>query len=177
LDYVPLCLEFGATKAEQIPVEKLVFQPELRNYCEQNACGRYGKNYTCPPFIGEADVLINKIKGFSVAVIFQNIYELEDSFDFEGMMEGQQKHNEMTQAIAQRVYAERGREGALTLAAGGCTLCERCGALDGTPCRNEAEALASLEAYCINVSRIEEVTGMKYVNGKDTVTYFSGIFF
>jgi len=177
MDYVSLCLESGATKAEQIPVEKLVFQPELRDYCVQNACGRYEKNYTCPPFIGEPEALIAKIKGFSNAVIFQNIYQLEDSFDFEGMMDGQRTHNEMTRAIAHRVYAERGRGNALVLAAGGCTLCERCGALDGTPCSNEEEALASLEAYCINVSKIEQVSGMKYINGKDTVTYFSGIFY
>ena len=177
MDYVALCLELGATKAEQIPVEQLVFQPELRAYCEQNACGRYGKNYTCPPHIGETEALIAKARSFQSAVIFQNIYALEDSFDFEGMMEAQRKHNEMTRAIARRVHAERGRERALVLAAGGCTLCERCGALDGTPCANQAEALASLEAYAIHVSRIEEVSGMKYINGQDTVTYFSGIFF
>jgi len=176
MDCVALCLELGATKAEQILVEQLVFQPELRDYCEQNACGRYGKNYTCPPFIGEAEALIAKVRGFRTAVVFQNICALEDSFDFEGMMEAQRKHNEMTRAVARRVYAERGREAALVLAAGGCTLCERCGALNGTPCPHEAEALASLEAYCINVSQIEKVSGMKYINGKDTVTYFSGIF-
>jgi len=171
-----LCLELGATKAEQIPVERLAFQPELRDYCEQNACGRYGRNYTCPPCIGDPEALIAKVRAFRTAVVMQNIYALEDSFDFEGMMEGQRKHNEMTQAIARRVYAERGPEGALVLAAGGCTLCERCGAQDGTPCLHEQEALASLEAYCINVSQIEKVSSMKYINGKDTVTYFSGIF-
>jgi predicted metal-binding protein len=176
LDPVSLCLELGATKAERIPVEQLVFQPELRRYCEQNACGRYGKNYTCPPYIGDTEALIAKVRGFRSAVIFQNIYALEDSFDFEGMMEAQRNHNEMTRAVARRVYAERGRENALVLAAGGCTLCERCGAPDGAPCPGEADALASLEAYCINVSQVENVTGMKYINGQDTVTYFSGIF-
>ena len=92
-------------------------------------------------------------------------------------MEGQRKHNEMTQTVARRVRAERSSGNALVLAAGGCTLCERCGALDGTPCPREEEALASLEAYCVNVSQIEKASGMKYINGENTVTFFSGVFF
>ena len=178
MDYTALCLELGATKAERIPVDLLVFQPSLRDFCRQNACGRYGKNYTCPPHIGEPDVLIARVKAYRTAVLFQNIYVLEDSFDFEGMMDGQRNHNEMTRIAACRVYEREGRDGALVLAAGGCSLCERCGALDGTDCPAglKDEALSSLEAYCINVSKIEEVTGMKYINGENTVTFFSGIF-
>ena len=44
MDIVELCLEMGAFKAEEIPVGKLAFQPELRELCEHNACGRYARN-------------------------------------------------------------------------------------------------------------------------------------
>lgn len=176
MDIVNLCLQMGASKAEEISVEKLVFMPELRALCEQNACGWFARNYTCPPFVGEAGGLIAKIKSFQKAVIWQNVYRIADSFDFEGMMEAQAKHNTMTIEIAQKVYAELGRKNVLVLKAGGCALCNACAAQTNEPCRHPDDALSSLEAYCINVSKLEEVSDMKYINGKNTVTYFSGVF-
>ncbi|MCL2084739.1 MAG: DUF2284 domain-containing protein [Oscillospiraceae bacterium] len=176
MDIVKLCLDMGAAKAEEIPVSRLTLMPELRELCERNVCGRFGRNYTCPPYTGEAGALIEKLKTFNKAVIWQNIYPLEDSFDFEGMMDAQQKHNAMTLDIARQVYAELGRDNALVLAAGGCTLCEICAAQTGEPCRGPDDALSSLEAYGIHVAKIGDVSGLRYINGKDTVTYFSGAF-
>ncbi|MCL2321086.1 MAG: DUF2284 domain-containing protein [Oscillospiraceae bacterium] len=176
MDIVKLCLDMGAYKAEEIPVQKLVFSPELRILCEKNACGRFAKNYTCPPLIGKVDELIQKLQSFSRAIIWQNIYKLEDSFDYEGMMEGQRKHNAMTHEIAQIVYDELGRDNALVLGAGGCSLCEKCAIQTNEPCRYPDDALSSLEAYGINVTKICEVSKLKYINGINTVTYFSGVF-
>jgi predicted metal-binding protein len=176
MDIVKLCLDMGAYKAEEIPVQKLVFSPELRMLCEKNACGRFARNYTCPPSVGEVDDLIQKLRSFSKAIIWQNIYKLEDSFDYEGMMEGQRKHSTMTLEIARSVYAELGRENALVLGAGGCTLCDRCAIQTNESCRYPDDALSSLEAYGINVTKIGEVSDLKYINGINTVTYFSGVF-
>lgn len=176
IDILKLCLDAGASKAEEISVEKLVFSPELRVLCESNACGRYSCNYTCPPFVGDVNELVAKVKSFSNAVVWQNIYELEDSFDFEGMMYAQSKHNSMTREIARLVYDGFGRGNALVLAAGGCSLCAECAIKTDEPCRFPDDALPSLEAYGINVTEIGKASGLKYINGKDTVTYFSGVF-
>ena len=177
MDIVKLCLDRGAAKAGEIPIDKLVFRPELRELCERNACGRFNRNYTCPPYCGEVNDLIKKLKAFAHCVIWQSVYPLEDSFDFEGMLEAQRRHNAMTLLIAREVYAELGRENALVLAAGGCTLCEICAMNTNGPCPYPDDALSSLEAYGIFVAKISDVSDMKYINGKDTVTYFSGVFF
>ena len=177
MNIVKLCLDFGAAKAEEIPISKLVLMPELREFCRQNACGEYGRNYTCPPHIGEIDDLIKKIKGFEKAVMWQNIYPLEDSFDFDGMMDAKRNHDTMTYKIADEVYQVLGMQNALVLGAGGCTLCEECAAKTNAPCPSPDKALSSLEAFGINVSKIEEISSMKYINGENTVTYFSGVFF
>ena len=176
MDIIKLCLERGASKAEEIPVSKLTLMPELRELCEQNKCGRFGRNYTCPPYVGDVNALIESLKTYKSAIIWQNIYALEDSFDFEGMMEAQAKHNTQTFEIADQIYGYYGRANVLVLAAGGCTLCDVCAVKTNEPCRHPNEALSSLEAYGIHVAKIEEVSGLKYINGKDTVTYFSGVF-
>ena len=172
-----LCLEMGATKAQEIEVSELVLMPELREFCMQNACGKYGQNYTCPPHVGEIDKLIDMIQSYQKVVIWQNIYPLEDSFDFEGMMDAKVNHDEMTYKIAEKIRKEPGYESALILGAGCCTLCETCAVVSDTPCPNPEKALSSLEAHGINVSKIEEVANMKYINGENTVTYFSGAFY
>ena len=176
MDIQKLCMDMGAAKVETVPVSKLTLQRELRHYCEQNHCGLYGLNHACPPRVGDIDSLIAKLRGYDSAVFFQNVYPLEDSFDFEGMMEAMENHQDMTKKIASAVYAALGKSAALVLSAGGCTLCPACAAKSNEPCRRPDALLVSLEAYGVNVSQVGEVSGLGYINGPNTVTYFSGVF-
>ena len=177
INIVKLCIEQGAHKCEEISVDKLVFSPELRVLCEQNACGLYGQSYTCPPHVGDVHDLAERCRNFERIAVFQNIYPLVDSFDFEGMLSAQAAHNTMTIRIAELVYTEIGRENVLVLGAGGCAICRKCGIQTNEPCRHPATALPSLEAYGINVTKISNVSDLQYINGANTVTYFSGCFF
>jgi len=176
MDIRKLCLDMGTMKAEEIPVSKLSLEPGLRQFCELNHCGRYNRSHTCPPAVGDVETLIRELKTFDQAVIWQNIYPLEDSFDLEGMMEGQKQHSGMAIKIARIVYKELGRSQALVLSAGSCSICDLCGCITGEPCRHPEDALISLEAYGINVTQISQISGLRYINGANTVTYFAGVF-
>ena len=68
-------------------------------------------------------------------------------------------------------------EDTLHLSCGGCRLCDRCAKLDAQPCRMPQKALSSLEAYGVDVYQTTQNTGLKYVNGPDTVTFFGMILF
>lgn len=166
------CIELGAYKAGFANVSEINFDPELRKACEANYCGNYGRNLTCPPAVGTPEELIERAKSFSRILVIQTVTALEDSFDFEGMTEAKIKHDELSSKIDKLIDLPH-----LKLTAGGCSVCERCAGFDGQPCRYPDDATASLEAYCINVSKLAAVCGMKYINGQDTVTYFSGFLF
>ena len=169
-------LELGAYKAAVIPVSEVVTDPKFREMCSSNACGMYGRCWTCPPDVGEVDELVSRIATYSYVLVYQTVTELEDSFDFEGMIEAGNRHNELTvkliEALADKPMSRR-----LHLTAGGCKICPKCAKIDSEPCRFPERALSSLEAYCINVSELAKSAGMKYINGQDTVTYFGGVFF
>lgn len=169
-----LC-ELGADKAAVVPVEKIVFDASLITLCSMNSCGNYGKCWTCPPLVGETEKLIEKAKAYSKAAVFQKVYYLEDSFDIEGMDRGKQEFDLLSREIASMVRAEI--PGVLFLGAGGCRICPVCAAVSGQPCRFPDEAFASLEAYGIQVSELAAATGMKYINGQNTVTYFGAVFY
>lgn len=157
-----------------ISVSEINFYPSLRQLCETNYCGAYNKNYTCPPRIGEVDEVIKKVKAYETAIIFRCVYQLEDSFDIEGMDEGSANFNKLTYKIFD--IAKEIDPSCLVLSAGGCRRCKVCGAVDNTPCRFPDKAISSLEAHCIQVSELAGQIGMKYINGQNTVTYFGGVF-
>lgn len=163
-------LSEGAHDARIVDVSAIPFDPSLRAYCEANACGSYGRNYACPPHVGAADELIARAKGYSRALFFQTVSPLEDSFDVEGMEKAARRHAEVCARIFAAVTPSMARY--LTLTAGGCSICPTCALIDGQPCRAPERAISSLEAYCMNVSRLCGKCGMKYINGANTVTYF-----
>ncbi len=92
-------------------------------------------------------------------------------------MEAAEKHSKLELSIQKRLLAESGEERFLHLSGGGCRLCERCGILDGVPCRFPELALPPLEGYGVNVSATAGNIGIPYINGKDTVTYFGAVLF
>ena len=165
-------VSLGAYKASVVDVSKITTDIAFRDMCKANMCGKYGRCYTCPPDVGEIQDLINKLKSFSYALVYQTVSALEDSFDVEGMQDAAEKHAELVRAMREK-YAL----GTLHLGAGGCPLCQRCAKITNEPCRYPDQALASLEAYGVNVSKLAELGGMKYINGQNTVTYFGAMFF
>lgn len=175
MDLIGLALDCGAYGADLIRQEQIVLNKDFRSLCEQNSCGNYGKTYMCPPAIGPIEVLMEQIRGYDCALLYQTVAQLEDSFDFEGMTEGGKQHALVSQAIHAALPPELGE--VLHMAGGGCKLCERCAKEDGLPCRHPQTALGSLSAYGVDVYNTTRSTSLRYINGQNTVTYFGMILF
>lgn len=169
-------LDWGAYRANIIPVESIEFEPSFRKLCESNACGMYGKSWMCPPCIGPVDELIARAKTYRWALVYQIVDQLEDSYDFEGMMAAGQRMNDLSQRVRSE-WPDSAGPHPLHLGAGGCRVCSVCAKREDAPCRFPDKALASLEAYGVNVSRLAQLAGMNYINGQDTVTYFGAVLF
>ncbi|MCL2813766.1 MAG: DUF2284 domain-containing protein [Oscillospiraceae bacterium] len=163
----------GISAAAVFPAGDIKFDNIFRKLCADNLCGRYNKNYKCPPLIGEPEDLKNEVQTYEDAVLIQTIYPLEDSYDFEGMTEGGKIHRENINKTREYIKANLKFEKMLALGAGGCDLCEKCGAAseDGAPCRFPDRAISSVEGYCINVPDMTNSHGLQYINGENTVSY------
>jgi predicted metal-binding protein len=163
-----------------IPVSALVFSPELYNTCATNVCGHYNTSWTCPPAAGTMEEQRTKILAYERAFVFTTKYDLEDSFDYEGMTEGRERHTLLTLEFRRRlpdlpVYG-----------AGSCPSCRPSASEDTpaggeraaycafpNPCRFPEKRIGSIEAAGINVTELSKSAGIKYNNGPNTVTYFS----
>ena len=89
-DLIDAALALGFDHAEWIDNQQIVCNRVFREQCEANACGLYGKCWMCPPDAGDIDELIQRVRSYSNGFVYQSIFKIEDSFDFEGMMEGGQ---------------------------------------------------------------------------------------
>jgi predicted metal-binding protein len=172
-----LTLELGAFRASVIPVSDVETDRSFRDLCAMNTCGNYGRCWMCPPDAGDIDVLIERLRSYSYILVYQSVNELEDSFDIEGMMAASVYHNELTQNVRKALTEKLNVNRKLFLCAGGCRVCEVCAKKTDEPCRHPDLAMASLETYGVNVSKLAAAAGMKYINGQNTVTYFSGVLF
>lgn len=163
-------LALGAVRAEILPADRIEYDLSFREICKTNACGKYGRSWMCPPHAGEAEALIAEAQGYSTGLVYQTVGELEDSFDIEGMLDAGERHNQMAMQFQREILKLDAH--CLHLGAGACQICTRCTVLDQQPCRFPDLAIRSLEAYCINVSKLAEAAHLPYHNGADTVTYF-----
>jgi predicted metal-binding protein len=160
----------GAAHAAIIESAQIPFEAAFRAACEQNACGFYGRCWTCPPDAGGIEACIARVRRFPHAVVFQSISPLEDSYDIEGMHDAAVAHNKLTLRVQE---AARGMTLAnMVLGAGACGVCAACTKPEGNPCRFPDLAVTSMEACGINVSALAKKCGLRYINGRNTVTYF-----
>ncbi len=168
---VKLAYACGAANVAAIPAGQVVLDAVFRDICKSNTCGKYGKCYMCPPDVGDIQAMMENVRAFRDAVMYQTIHTLEDSFDYEGMVEAGARHAAVSQAL-QKELKNLGLPSFLHVSVGGCRVCEVCAKADDLPCPYPELAMPSLESYGVDVYNTALHAGLKYINGQNTVTYF-----
>ena len=171
-----LALRLGATRSAILPVSDIQFSESFRNLCEMNSCGKFKTNWMCPPAVGPYEELKNQVLAFEKGLVIQTVYQLEDSFDFEGMMNAINIHDQVFRRILDQVKKKQFADPILPLNAGVCRFCETCTYPD-KDCLYPDEALASVEAYGIDVTALVTACGIPYNNGQASVSYVGMILY
>lgn len=155
-------------KAAVIRADKLIFRDDVREMCKSGRCGSYGNNWGCPPGCGSVDECRERAGKYDKAIVVQTIGLLEDSFDFEGMGKAAIEHCQRMTHMREKTEEEL--SDVLSLGAGPCKVCGEC-ACPHEPCRFPEKRFSSMEAYGLMVSEVCADSGLKYINGENTVTY------
>lgn len=169
----------------QVATDALVTRPEVRDMCAANTCRHYDRNWCCPPACGPISEYQEQINARSVAVLVQTVGQMEDSFDFETMMETAETHDErFTQLLfsVRDAFAGEPKTDAgpavssasgispFFLGAGTCTICPTC-AYPDEPCRFPDRSFVSMEAGGLVVSEVCTAAGIPYNHGQNTIAY------
>ena len=167
-------LEAGFSQAGKLNMESLVLMPEVRDMCAADKCHNYGKNWCCPPGCGSLEENAAKIRQYHHGILVQTIGQMEDEFDIETIQLTSTQHRANFSDLIHSLKEEG--HTLLPMGAGSCTICTHCTYPDA-PCRFPDKAIVSMEAYGLWVSRVCELSGVPYNNGRNTITYTSCILF
>jgi predicted metal-binding protein len=174
---IVMAAENHFSHVKEISVDRISLVDEVRKMCEQNRCGQYGKNWTCPPAVGSIDAFRAELAQFDSSVVVYQVYSIKNSFDWNGMMSGITDFGKRLLAMKKEIEMECPRPRFLVLGAGSCRLCEECTYVQGEACRRPDDACVSIEACGIDVVRLMKDHGLNYHNGKNTVTYIGLIMY
>jgi predicted metal-binding protein len=176
-DLVKIALESKASGAAILDTSGIQFHEDFRKACEQNVCRKYDTNWMGPPAVGPISELKQKATQYKQGMLFQTVHTIASNFDMKGMMAAAKVHETIFRDLLGRIRKEYPAEQILPLNAGCCQICGRCAYLDGEPCRNPEDAVASVEAYGMNVIALQKSAGLTYYHGKNSVTYVGMILF
>lgn len=156
--------EYGLISTAEIP-----FDHEIRKICQNNVCRLYGTTWACPPAVGTIEECQARCLQYKTALVFNAVYPLDSSFDYKGMMQGHSAFKDLCDRLYTLVKPQLHKF--LLLSNEGCKRCKSC-TYPSAPCRQPERLFPSLEGFGIYVAKLASCANIKYVNGKNTVTYF-----
>ena len=150
------------------------FSEAVRDMCAMNRCQEYNRTWACPPAVGTVDECKEKCLKFAKILVFSHKSDLEDSYDYEGMMSAMAEFKKLARVVEEKTKPYL--DSYLVLANEGCNICAECTYPDN-PCRFPDKLHCSLEGYGIFVNELAGKAGINYINGANTVTYFGAVLF
>lgn len=156
--------------AAVVSTDEIVFDPSFRPYCEENLCGQYGANFSCPPDCGTPEQMKQRIMAHKKALVLQTIWQISDWSDKDAIRKAKSGHNAASLRLAERLRAEDCR--GVMVGASGCALCTPCARAVGEKCRFPEQQYSCMSAYCIFVRDLADKCGMEYNCGEGLLAFF-----
>lgn len=169
-DMIAWAVEEGFAAAAVVQTKDIIFDPAFRPYCEENLCGQYGANYTCPPDCGSPEEMKARILAHDKALVLQTIWEISDYSDAPAIKQAKTAHNAAALRLVKRLRAAG--IGGTIVGASGCALCTPCRKRLGMPCPFPEYRFSCMSAYCIFVKRLADACGMDYDCGEGLLAFF-----
>lgn len=160
----------GFSAAAVVDTKDIVFDETFRVYCEENLCGQYGANYTCPPDCGTPEQMRGRILAHKKALVLQTIWEISDYTDKAAIKHAKGSHN-AGQIRLVKAFREQGIPG-FPVGASGCALCSPCARKSGKPCLFPDYCYSCMSAYCIFVRKLTDHCGIDYDCGEGLLAFF-----
>ena len=150
----------GFAQAEVISTDKIVFDEAFRPYCEENLCGQFGVNYSCPPDCGTPEEMKQKVLSYKNVLVVSTNWEIEDFSQTDKLKEAKAQHNAAMLRLIKKMKAA-GYTG-IMVGASGCTLCTPCKLASGEACEHPDVMYSCMSAYCIYVKKLAVDCSMNY---------------
>lgn len=148
---------------------------KFRVFCEENRCGKYNANYSCPPACGTVEELHRRILAEEEALIVEMIFPIQGYEDREAIAQAKLTHNAAVRSLL-KTLRQAGLEGFCS-GYNGCPLCNPCKQAEGLPCAFPEERISCMSAYCIDVGELARRCDLPFAWSTDKLHLFGMIAF
>lgn len=163
-----MAAECGFTNWAPLDVSTLEFRQDVRDMCNADKCDRYDTTWSCPPACGTLDEMRGQAAEYAGGIIVQTVGDLEDSYDWEGIMDTGKRQKENFARMWDEIEMECGD--VLALGTGACMRCDKCTYPDA-PCRFPDRMEVSMEARGLFVSKVCTDNGLAYNYGPNKIAF------
>ena len=156
----------GFKSCALVQTNQIPFDFTLIKYCQENLCGRYGSNYSCPPHCGAPQQMKQKLLQYNSTVVVQSVFEGVNFDDKQTVQNAKNLHNQRLQQLLD--FARASGKAAMIVGATGCEKCSPCLVEQGLPCKYPEQMFSCTSAYCIDVAQLANLCDLSYSweNGK-----------
>ena len=153
MDLIEIAKELGFSDAAIMDTKKLVFKPEYRVFCEENRCGNYDLNPSCPPESGTVEEMKERALRYPKTLVLQTMCDQADD-----PRKAKLNQNKMTEKLAEEMK-KAGHTELLIMSAG--------------PYKHHS----CMSAYCVDAQEMADAVGMICWGKDGKVRYFSQVLF
>jgi predicted metal-binding protein len=162
--------ECGFSYSAPLNISTLEFMQDVRDMCNADKCDKYNTSWSCPPACASLEDMRARVMSYSGGLLVQTVGELEDSYDWEGIMETGARHKKNFARLWDAL--EEDNASVYAMGAGVCGLCATCTYPDEA-CRFPDRMSASMEACGLFVSKVCTDNGLAYNYGSDKIAFTS----
>lgn len=174
MELIKLAQEEGF-HAAIIPAKDVPVNGEFRKFCEDNLCGKYNANYSCPPACGTVEEVHQRLFAEDKALVLQTIHEIGSYENKAAILESKKNLNIAILHLTEKLRSA-GLQG-FCLGYGGCPLCNPCKQVEGEPCVFPEKRISCMSAYCIDVGKLAEKCGLEFAWVQEKLFLFGMIAF
>lgn len=146
--------------AAMIATDEIIQDASFRKFCEDNLCGKYDANYSCPPDCGTVEEVQARLKAGKRALVLQTIWEIGSYENKQAVQASKKAHNAAILRFTERLR-QAGIQG-FCLGYGGCPLCDPCKRVENQPCAHPDKKISCMSAYCIDVGKLADKCGLEF---------------
>ena len=165
-----LAKKSGFTHYAPLDVSTLEFMQDIRDMCNADKCRNYNTSWSCPPACASLEEMRERVKSYTNGILVQTVGEIEDSLDWDGIMETSARHKENFGRMRAKLAQEQ--PDLLAMGAGKCEVCETCTYPD-EPCCYPDRMEVSMEAGGLFVSKVCTENALAYNYGPDKIAFTS----
>ena len=161
--------------AAVLPAREVPVNGSFRKFCEDNLCGRYNANYSCPPACGTVEEVHQRLFSQEKVLVLQTIHEIGSYENKEAILTNKKDLNVSVLKLKE-VLDRMGLSG-FCLGYGGCPLCSPCRQVEGLPCAFPEKRISCLSAYCVDVGALAAKCGLEFAWEPEKLYLFGMIAF